>query len=430
MTIKSYADTSAVNIAYAFSDAAEQSEVGSLDMTFVPFRSEGFTMSKDAQVSQAITSSRRVTGSKNTKGTASGSYVVEFGASDFCLDFLEAALMSNWEDEGGKKVIRDGEIKKYMLIEKVIRPNAGAALKQSIENYYGTLINDASLEIGDGELITLTCNTMSANAEYREAVQGSDGLGGSVAQNKVLPGPYELADGSNNIGSIIVYDADNNPMEMTFSSATLAITNNVREQSAVGKVFAAGIGMGKVGVTLSGEVYYFDQSVLEAHMENRTMRVEMSLQTEEGQFDIVIPRVKAQSPSSNAQGENQDYMTSLELVAEEGTVGQNNCMIQISFTENPVPKITGLTLDVTGDLLDIEGTTVNVADSTPVTVIVSDQNNNVKAYSTTVTSGEFNITGTDLDADGFTKGDNLSIEVRIMVGGSTYTRLDTVEYPL
>jgi hypothetical protein len=430
MTIKSYADTSAVNIAYAFSNAAERAEVGSLDMTFVPFRSEGFTMAKDAQVSQAITSSRRVTGSKNTKGTASGSFVVEFGASGFCKDFLAAALMSDWEDEGGSKVIRDGETKKYMLMEKVIRPNAGAALLQSVENYYGTLINDATLEIGDGELITLTANTMSANAEYREEVQGNDGLGGSVAANKILPDPYELADGSNNIGSIVVYDSNNTPMEMTFSSASLGITNNVREQSAVGKVFAAGIGMGKVGVTLSGEVYYYDQSVLAAHMENKTMRVEMTLETEEGQFKIDIPRVKAQSPSSNAQGENQDYMTSLELVAEEGLVGGKNCMIQVAFTENPVPKVTSLNLDITGDDLDIAGVTANIGDTTVVTLIISDEHNNVKVATTTVSSDAFSELSYDLAGEGFEQGDFITVEARILVSGKTVSKTANIKYSL
>lgn len=430
MAIRSFADTSAVSIAYAFSNAANSTEVGTTDLNLIPFRSEGFTMAKEAQISQAITDSRRVTGSKNTKGSASGSVVLELGANPLALDFLSAALMSDWVDTGSSKEIFDGTTKKYMVVEKVIRPNTGSAELQSLETYYGTLANETTLEIGDGEMITLTSNTISANAEYSEAVQGPDGLGGSIAQAKVVPDPFEIMDGSNNVTGIKIYDADDNLMQMVFSSANLTISNNVREQSAVGHVFAAGIGMGKVNVALSGDVYYYDQSVLAAHMENKTMRAEITLESEEGQFLIDLPSVKAQSPSSNAQGENQDYMTSLELVAQEGQVDTTSCVIKITYTENPVPKITTLNLDVTGDDLDVLGVTANIADATDVSVIISDESNKIAVETATVTTDAFDVSAFDLAAAGFTQGDMLTVEVRILVNGSSVTRTAKVEYPI
>ena len=89
MAIKSYADTSAVSLAYAFSTASEASEFVAASMNLIPFTTEGFTMAKEAKSSQAISGSRRVTGSKNTKGTASGAATVEFGATPFCMDLLK-----------------------------------------------------------------------------------------------------------------------------------------------------------------------------------------------------------------------------------------------------------------------------------------------------------------------------------------------------
>ena len=96
MAIKSFADTSAVSLAYAFTDAATATEVVATDFQLVPFTTEGFTLSKEAKTSQAISGSRRTRGSKNTKGTASGALTVEFGAVKFCLDMIQAALQSTW----------------------------------------------------------------------------------------------------------------------------------------------------------------------------------------------------------------------------------------------------------------------------------------------------------------------------------------------
>lgn len=335
MTIKSFADTSAVSLSYAFSDAAQASELSSTVFSLVPFTTESFAMSKEAKTSQAITGSRRTKGSKNTKGAATGAVTVEFGAIQFCRDMLQAALMNTWKDETTYFTIHDSDLKQFLVTEKTIRPSAGALLKQSHEQYYGTLVNDMTLELGDGELITMALNTVSATATYGEAVQGADGLGGSIATEKTVPDDYEIADSSNNLESLIIYDENDDPMEMTFSSASLSIENNVRVQPGLSHVFAAGVGMGKVAASLSGEVYYFDQTVLATHMENKRMRGEATIQTTEGKFEFFFPSMVAQSPTSSAGGENQDYTTNLTLTAEEGTHEGVKCSIYVKFTPTP-----------------------------------------------------------------------------------------------
>lgn len=335
MPIKSFADTSAVSLAYVFSDAAKASELSSKVLALVPFTTEGFTLSKEAKTSQAISGSRRTSGSKNTKGTAAGALTVEFGTVKFCQDLLQAALMNTWTADGLAFTIHDGDKKQYMVWEKTIRPTVGATLKQSHEQYFGTLINDMTLEFGDGELITLALNTMSALGEYNEAVQGADGLGGSIATSKTVPADYEIADSSNNLESITLYDENDVALEMTFASASLQIENNVREQPGLGHVFSAGMGMGKVAASISGDVYYYDQTVLDTHMRNKRMRGEAVIKTTEGKFELFFPSMVAQSPTSNAGGENQDYTTSLTLTAEEGIHETIPCCVFIRYTPTP-----------------------------------------------------------------------------------------------
>src|SRR5678815_5338983 len=127
-----------------------------------------------------------------------------------------------------------------------MRPDAGPSKMQYHEQFYGTLVNSLNMELGDGELITLAIDTMSAFADYMDGVQGEDGLGGSLASVKSVPADYEIADSSNNLENFILRDAEGNPLELTFASASLAIENNVREQPGLGHVFSAGMGMGKV----------------------------------------------------------------------------------------------------------------------------------------------------------------------------------------
>ncbi len=227
-----------------------------------------------------------------------------------------------------------------MDVEKTVRQGALATDRLDHEWYFGTMMNDATLNFGDGELITLACNTMSANADYGNALAGVDGLGGSVGISKEKPANYEIADSSNNLSEIEIRNADGDLMEVTWSDASMQIQNNVREQSGLGRQFAAGIGIGKIAVTFSGEIYYYDQSILKAHMDNKRVSLKTNISTAEGTFTIQLPNLMAQAPTNNAEGENADYKSAMTLTAEEGkvTIGAHvdiPCVMAITFVPTP-----------------------------------------------------------------------------------------------
>ena len=326
MPVRSFTDTSAVSLAYALGDGIAPADFANTPFFYIPYTSEGFQMSMEAKKSAAITNDRRSTGSKNTKGSASGSAAFEFGGPQFIRDMLAMAMMSDWKNVDNAdpllgKYLIDSDVKKFMCIEKTTKSGTAAADKQFHERYYGTMVNDSTLKFGDGELVTLDMNTVSMYADYSSLAQGVDGKGGQLSTVvKAIPPSYEIADSSNNLKSLVVRDPQGIAMEMTFSDASLQIQNNVREQSGLGKEFAAGVGVGKVDVNLSGEVYFFDQTVLAAHMTNKRLSAEMLIETAEGSYHIYLPVLTAQSPSNSSDGENQDYKTKLTLAAEKGTV--------------------------------------------------------------------------------------------------------------
>lgn len=346
-TVKSYSDSSSVSLAYAIDSHTEKADFTANPTAFklVPFTTEGFQAQKEAKQSTAIRGTRRSSGSKNTKGSANGAITVEFGYNDICLDFLRAALMNVWKDitpgtPAAGKYLVDGEIKTFMAFEKTIRQGALATDRLDHSWFFGTAANESTLTFGDGELITLGLSTMSANADYGYALAGANGLGGSIASAKARIADYEIADSSNNLKNIELYDEDGVLLEATFSDFNLQIQNNVREQSGLSHEFAAGIGIGKIGVQASGELYYYDQTFLDAHMRNKRVKAIMTISTREGTFKITLPNLMAQSPTNNAEGENQDLKTAITLVAEEGlvTIGATAnipCVIAIEAVPTP-----------------------------------------------------------------------------------------------
>lgn len=346
--VKSFNDSSSVALAYAISPLDRKSDfVGAsrVPMKLIPFTTEGFSMQKESKTSTAISGTRRTQGSKNTKGSANGAVTVEFGATPWVLDLLQLILLNTWKDVDDTdplqgKFITDGELKQYMVVEKTVRQGALATDRLDHEWYFGSMMNDATLNFGDGELITLACNTMSANADFGNALAGVDGLGGSIAISKTPPANYEIADSSNNLALIEIRDENDDLMEVTWSDASMQIQNNVREQSGLGHQFAAGIGIGKVAVTFSGEIYYYDQTILSTHMNNKRVSLKTTISTAEGTFTIICPNLMAQAPTNNAEGENADYKSAMTLTAEAGevTIGTNvdvPCVLAITYVPTP-----------------------------------------------------------------------------------------------
>lgn len=337
MPTKTFQDTSSVSIAYALSDAANASEVSIGDMKYLPYTTEGFTMAKEMQASTSITQDRRPNGSKNTKGTATGSVGLEFGYVDFIGDMLAATLMNDWQVDSfaadGSEFITDSDQLRYMLVEKRVKGTKGGNNHNFLERYYGNLINETSIEIGTSELISMTVNTMTAFADLNDADSSSDADAGGLVGSYTAPADYEIADGANNVKKIVFKDAQGNPLEITMSQATLSITNNVREQPAIGHEFTAGMAAGKVNVALSGTIYYYDDTMLKTHMNNGTLSAEILIETPQGSFTFYLPSLKAESPTANSQGENQDYTQSLSLTAERGTISlggdSTECVIAI-----------------------------------------------------------------------------------------------------
>lgn len=344
MPVKTFADTSAVSIAYAISDAADSSEVTATEMTLIPFTQENFTMGKESQQSGAITGDRRVKGQKNTSGSATTGWTAEMGLTSIFRDFFQLAAQNEWEVDSvaadGSEFIYDSDNLQYFLAEKRVSKDTGGTPMNYMQRYYGNLVNELTISFSRSNLVTMQVASMPVFADRDKADATSDPLAGSLVTTYNSPADYEIVDSANNLKNIVLKDSAGNPLDVTFANdLTITIGNNVREQAAVNSMFAAGMAAGKVNATISGTAFYYDDTILKEHMDNGTLSAEVTLETQDGTMVLNFPALKAGNPEANAQGENQDYTESLNLTAQEGevTLGGDpvKCMFAAVYTPAP-----------------------------------------------------------------------------------------------
>lgn len=216
------------------------------------------------------------------------------------------------------KYLIDGTTLKPWIVEKYELSNNGDGYSHYIGQYFGTCINEMTLDFADGDFVKASVTTLSTSYDYYKpnAPTSSDRQNSDIASDYRDATQDSLLDTTNSIKSIVLKDANGDVIPAVFSTASLKISNNLREQAALGSQFMAGVGVGKVNATLTGEIYFYDNTLLEKHLANEKVSAVIELNDSNEAVVITLPRLAISAPSNNAQGENQDYKTSLTFTAE------------------------------------------------------------------------------------------------------------------
>lgn len=220
----------------------------------------------------------------------------------------------------GFKTITDGEKIKPLLVEKYEKNTVDGTTYHEFSQFFGTCVNELSFEFGGADFVKVSATTMSTdfNLNSSSTSTSSDDYSDSLAEAYVDVTQDSLLDTTNSIKSIKLLDVDGNQIQAVFTTASLKISNNLREQAALGYEYMAGIGAGKVNVTLTGEIYFFNNEIFRKHLENEKISAIVELEDENEVLQIILPKLTVAAPTNNSQGENQDYKTSLSFNAEEG----------------------------------------------------------------------------------------------------------------
>lgn len=216
------------------------------------------------------------------------------------------------------KYLIDGTTLKPWIVEKYELSSNSDGYSHYIGQYFGTCINEMTLDFADGDFVKASVTTLSTSYDYYKpnAPTSSDRQNSDIASDYRDATQDSLLDTTNSIKSIVLKDANGDVIPAVFSTASLKISNNLREQAALGSQFMAGVGVGKVNATLTGEIYFYDNTLLEKHLANEKVSAVIELNDSNEAVVITLPRLAISAPSNNAQGENQDYKTSLTFTAE------------------------------------------------------------------------------------------------------------------
>lgn len=353
MGVKTFADTSVVKLALQNSNYATYEEwllthenhTNKTNFTTIPYTTESFKASKETKMSTAITGNRRQSGSRNIKGSASGGFTIEASLNSTLLSYLiPAALMNDFvdvttTDDKQIRVITDGATISPMLVEKYEKTVVDGKTYHEFSQFFGTCVNELSFDFGAADFVKVSATTMSTDFNLNSSVisgNTEDNLASSLAAGYTVVTPDDLLDTTNSIKSIKLFGEDGIEIKAVFSTASLKITNNLREQSALGYEFMAGIGAGKVNVTITGEIYFYNNEIFRKHLDNDKISAIIELEDSNEVLEIHLPKLTVAAPTNNSQGENQDYKTSISFNAEEGSIAvgdgtTKNCVVAMKY---------------------------------------------------------------------------------------------------
>lgn len=270
-------------------------------------------------VSKELRADRSQADLMNAQADVAGDLNVEmsYGSYD---DFLEAALGGTWTVvTGDTYALKDGANNpKFFTIQKDIVD----ATPETYFNFRGCTVGGFNLNIQTGQIVTGAFNFRGMTAQATETqIAGAT----FVAANTNTP-----FNATQNVGSVLF---DGVTYTGCINTLSLSYTNNLRTQDCVGTFGHTDIKFGKKELTGSMNMYFIDKSNYDAFVNSTDFALSFTLTDVAGNlYTVLLPRVKFESATVVAEGENSDIMFNATYRALYDSV--EKCMIKI--TRNPI----------------------------------------------------------------------------------------------
>lgn len=213
----------------------------------------------------------------------------------------------------GGSMLRNGTSKKSYTLEKKF-----ADITQFI-SYTGMTVSEFNLNVEAGDIVTGSL-----------AFMGKDG---AIAQATVGTGdPTAAPTGTpcNAVSNVANLREGGAAISGTFAKTlSLALSNALRGQKAIGVLGNAGIGVGRCEVTGSLSVYFEDETLYEKFLDNTETSIDFRAIDADGNgYIFTLPRVKySSSNDAEVSGGDQDVMLDLQYQAIRDS--STDCTIQI-----------------------------------------------------------------------------------------------------
>lgn len=309
MSCQNFASTSEGTLAYGVQVACGTPQTTLKSLRYV---SETLGLTAASTQSAEITPSRNVSDLIRTTTSVGGDINVEFSYEVFD-DFMQGLLQSATGLDGANTEIKNGTTKKYFTIEKNT-PTANGT------NYFtqftdmqvgGMTMNIAQGAVVDGSF------TFLGSTEPTNAGTSLDATGYTSAPT--FPVFNSLA----NVSAVTIDGTTAGYVE----SVNFTITNNLREQRAIGNIAPAGVASGQFVVTGTVRLYFASNALYTKFLNDQTFSMSVTLDdltdTVNGnQYTIRLPKCKFDNVTKNITGNNADVILEGSFQALlDGTLG-------------------------------------------------------------------------------------------------------------
>jgi len=186
------------------------------------------------------------------------------------------------------------------------------------DNYFlftGLKASSMSLTMATGAIVNGTISLM-----------GATGLASGTSQEASsysAAGTNELMNGVSNVKGLSLNAVDVagafTPIAATFQEVGLTIDNSLREQSAVGNLFPAGIGSGRIKVESSATLYFSDRDLFDNFIINDSVQLRFQITDAQdaygNRYGFVLPELKISSHEVVASGPDSDVLATVTFSA-------------------------------------------------------------------------------------------------------------------
>jgi len=306
-----FADSSSTRLAF-LAESAENTIPTTPSWQNLRFTSESLNYNKQTVVSDEILPNRNVSDLIFVGYGAGGDFGFElsYGTLDA---LLEGLMFSTWSTNR----LKNGVTPKSFAFEKTYETGATDAYLR----YTGMQVDSLSLDITARQIITGTATLL--------------GMGHSTGMAAISGATY--ADGNTNavmsasadVGSLSLSGISPSP---TLMSASIQVSNSLRERIAVSSRGPIGIGAGRCLVTGSFEAYFESLALYNAFVDHDEVAIALTIGSVTAEkYTITLPKTKLSNGVVNTGGNDQDIMASIEFQALYDTSGSpaNNASIII-----------------------------------------------------------------------------------------------------
>ena len=344
--------------------------------------SEGFNASIESADSDEIDADRQFTGSVHVSGSSPGNVGLQLSYGEYD-PFLEAVLQSADWTAGYSDTITDISsrvctvsdttgLKTGLLIKVTgltVSSEDGVFTVESVTNGTTFTVVEAVTDEGsataaatNGGVIENASESRSFTFEKNFIVDGTDNfflfsgqrassLSLSMTTGSIVSGELafmgatpaasatsqeassyspaltnELMNSVSNVKGLAMYSvAPNGTATLitgaTFQELSLSISNNLRDQPAVGSLFPQGIGSARIKVEATASLYFANRELFDQFLVNGSLQIRFQLTDAKdaygNRYGFVLPELKISSHEATAGGTDSDIMASVSFAAQK-----------------------------------------------------------------------------------------------------------------